>query len=132
MEKKSDQVKYAEIILDFSYFKISAAQDKKIEDDAVITAFGLPFFFFAFNLDYKIYCIIVFQNLLDLDEQIRENYLEILTRVYLAFESIHQYVIDLKAFIQELHDGMYIQQTVESVLQDEEGKQLMVSQLGPN
>lgn len=67
------------------------------------------------------------QNLLDLDEQIRENYLEILTRVYLAFESIHQYVTDLKTFIHELNDGMYIQQTLESVLQDEEGKQLMVS-----
>lgn len=69
------------------------------------------------------------QDLLDLDEQVRENYLEILTRVYLAFESIHQYVIDLKAFIQELNDGMYIQQTLENVLQDEEGKQLLVGEI---
>lgn len=66
------------------------------------------------------------QDLQDLDALIRENYLEILTRVYLAFESIHQYVTDLKTFIQELNDGMYIQQTLESVLQDDEGKQLMV------
>lgn len=36
LEKKSDQLKYAEIILDFSYFKISTVQDKKIEDDPVI------------------------------------------------------------------------------------------------
>lgn len=69
------------------------------------------------------------QILVDLDEEIRENYLEILTRVYSAFESIHQYAIDMKLFIQELNDGLYIQQTLESVLQDSEGKQLLVSQL---
>lgn len=52
--------------------------------------------------------------------------MEILKRIYLAFESIHQYISDLKAFIQELNDGMYIQQTLESILQDGEGKQLLV------
>lgn len=62
----------------------------------------------------------------DLDEEVRENYLEILTRCYLAFESIHQYVSDLKFFLNEVNDGMYIQQTVESILQDDEGKQLLV------
>lgn len=61
-----------------------------------------------------------------MDEEIRENHLEILNRAYLAFESIHQYVSDLKYFVQELNDGIYIQQSVESVLQDEEGKQLLV------
>lgn len=66
------------------------------------------------------------KTLLDLDDEVRENYLEILTRTYSAFESIHQYIIDLKAFIQELNDGIYIQQTLENVLQDEEGKQLLV------
>lgn len=35
LEKKQEQVKYAEIILDFSYFKISEVQDRKIEDDPV-------------------------------------------------------------------------------------------------
>lgn len=34
-EKKQDQVKYAEIILDFSYFKISEAQEKRIEESSV-------------------------------------------------------------------------------------------------
>lgn len=61
-----------------------------------------------------------------MDKEIRENHLEILSRSYLAFESIHQYVSDLKYFVQELNDGMYIQQSVETVLQDEEGKQLLV------
>lgn len=35
LETKQLQTKYAEIILDFSYFKISEAQDKKIEESSV-------------------------------------------------------------------------------------------------
>lgn len=61
-----------------------------------------------------------------MDDEVRENYLDLLTRFYLAFESTHQYAADLKQFIDELNRGYYIQQTLESVLQDVEGKQLMV------
>lgn len=62
-----------------------------------------------------------------MDNRFRDNYLEILKRFYLAFESIHQYIVDLKAFIQELNDGIFIQQTLESVFEDEEGKQMLVN-----
>lgn len=86
--------------MDFKYFKIGDAQDKRIEDDP---------------------------NLQELDDGFRETYIEILSRFYLAFESVHQYVMDVKLFTIELNDGMYIQQTLESVLQDEEGKQMLVS-----
>lgn len=99
LEKKQDQIKYGDIIMDFRYFKISEAQEKRIEENA---------------------------ELHELDEEIRENYLEILSRCFLAFESIHQYVSDLKFFIQEVNDGMYIQQSIETILQDVEGKQLIV------
>lgn len=61
-----------------------------------------------------------------LDEDIHENHFEILQRAYLAFEGIHQYVTDLQYYIRELKDGMYIQQNLETVFQDEEGKQLLV------
>lgn len=86
--------------MDFSYLKIAEAQDLKIEQNP---------------------------ELQDLDDEIRENYLDLLTRFYLAFESTHQYASDLQQFIDELNRGYYIQQTLETVLQDEEGKQLMVS-----
>lgn len=66
------------------------------------------------------------QELRDLDDEVRENYLEILTRCYLAFESVHQYVSDLKYFLHEVNDGTYIQQSLESILQDGEGKQILV------
>lgn len=35
LENKPDQIKYADIIMDFSYFKISEAQEKKIEKTSV-------------------------------------------------------------------------------------------------
>lgn len=100
LETKSDQQKYGELIMDFSYLKIAEAQDLKIEES---------------------------QELHDLDDELRENYLDLLTRFYLAFESTHQYASNLQQFIDELNRGYYIQQTLETVLQDEEGKQLMVS-----
>lgn len=100
LESKAEQQKYAEVIMDFSYLKIAEAQDLKIEEDPALQ---------------------------DLDDEIRENYLDLLTRFYLAFESTHQYAKDLQQFINELSGGYYIQQNLETVLQDEEGKQLLVS-----
>ncbi|XP_046807236.1 WASH complex subunit homolog 5 isoform X2 [Lucilia cuprina] len=88
--------------MDFSYLKIAEAQDLKIEQNP---------------------------ELQDLDDELRENYLDLLTRFYLAFESTHQYASDLQQFIDELNRGYYIQQTLETVLQDEEGKQLMCESL---
>jgi Hereditary spastic paraplegia protein strumpellin. len=61
-----------------------------------------------------------------LDEEFRENYIEILTRFYLVFESLHKYVGDLNRFLDDLEEGLFIQQTLESVLLNEEGKQLLV------
>lgn len=69
---------------------------------------------------------LIFQQLQDLDEEFRENYSEILTRFYLALESVHKYVGDLNHFLSDLEEGLYIQQTLESVIQCDEGKQLMV------
>ena len=53
--------------------------------------------------------------------------MEILTRFYKAFESILNYINDLNRVLEDLEEGVFIQQTMESVMQDEDGKQLMVS-----
>lgn len=37
-------------------------------------------------------------ELLDLDEEFRENNIEILTRFYLAFQSVHKYIVDLNRY----------------------------------
>ena len=39
--------------------------------------------------------VLSLQELQDLDEEFRENHLDIITRFYLAFESIYKYVTDL-------------------------------------
>lgn len=68
-----------------------------------------------------------FQNLKELDDVFRDKYFEILHRFYLAFESIYQYAITLNSFVKDLNSGVYIQQTLETIFQDVEGKQLLVS-----
>ena len=46
--------------------------------------------------DYCHVCVLTrLQGLEDLDEEFKDNHLEILTRFYLAFESVHKYVMDL-------------------------------------
>ncbi|KAG9460417.1 hypothetical protein GDO78_021951, partial [Eleutherodactylus coqui] len=65
-------------------------------------------------------------ELQDLDEEFRENNIEILTRFYLAFESVHKYIVDLNRYLDDLNEGIYIQQTLETVLLNEDGKQLLV------
>lgn len=67
-----------------------------------------------------------FQNLRELDDVFRDKYFEILNRFYLAFESIYQYAITLNCFVKDLNSGVYIQQTLETIFQDVEGKQLLV------
>lgn len=69
------------------------------------------------------------EKLTELDDDIRLEHIEILTRFYLAFESILQYVNELNSFINEVNGGFFIQQTIESILNDAEGKQIFCESL---
>ncbi|XP_052892416.1 WASH complex subunit 5 [Anopheles moucheti] len=102
LKTKDEQQKYGEILKDFGYFQIADAQEAKIEAD---------------------------EKLRLLDEELRENYIVTLNRFYIVFESIHKYVKDLNTFIEELNTGLFIQQSMEKVFQDAEGKQLMCEAL---
>uniref|UniRef100_A0A665TGR1 WASH complex subunit 5 n=1 Tax=Echeneis naucrates TaxID=173247 RepID=A0A665TGR1_ECHNA len=102
LKDKSDQQKYSDIICDFSYFKGPEYYEGKLE--------AKP-------------------ELQDLDEEFRENNTEILSRFYLAFESVHKYIVDLNRYLDDLHEGVYIQQTLETVLLNEDGKQLLCEAL---
>ncbi|XP_071964498.1 WASH complex subunit 5-like [Antedon mediterranea] len=102
LETKHDQMKYSEILFDFNYFKASDYYDNKID--------AKP-------------------ELQDIDEEFRENNIDILRRFYLAFESIHKYISDLNRFLDDLDEGVFIQQTLESVLLNEDGKQLLCEAL---
>ncbi|XP_047143782.1 WASH complex subunit 5 isoform X1 [Hydra vulgaris] len=102
LETKEEKDKYGEILLDFSYFK----------------AIDL----FEHKLNSKV-------DLQDLDDEFKESHLEILTRFYLAFESIFKYVTDLNRFLADLDEGVFIQQTMETVLLSNDGKQLLCESL---
>lgn len=65
----------------------------------------------------------------DLDAYIRESYSKILLRFYLSFESVFEYGTDLNNFIRDLNEGLYIQTTLYSIFQDEEGRQLVCESL---
>jgi WASH complex subunit strumpellin len=64
-----------------------------------------------------------------LDDEFKFNHLEILTRFYLAFESIHKYAVDLTRFLEDLEEGIYIQQNVDTILFNPDGKQLLAESI---
>lgn len=102
LDNRKDVAEYGDILLDYSYFKVIDQFENKIEAN---------------------------DQLQDRDEELRENYIDILTRFYLAFESIHKYTIDLNRFLEDLDEGIFIQQSLESVLVNDDGKQLMCEAL---
>ena len=53
------------------------------------------------------------QDLLERDEEFQENNIRILQRFYLLFESIYKYVKDLLRYLNDLDEGVFIQQTLE-------------------
>uniref|UniRef100_A0A8C0DSY1 WASH complex subunit 5 n=1 Tax=Balaenoptera musculus TaxID=9771 RepID=A0A8C0DSY1_BALMU len=102
LKDRADQQKYGDIIFDFSYFKGPELWESRLE--------AKP-------------------ELQDLDEEFRENNTEIVTRFYLAFQSVHKYIVDLNRYLDDLNEGVYIQQTLETVLLNEDGKQLLCEAL---
>jgi len=90
--------KYTELIFDFSYLKQGGYHENRIENNSVLQ---------------------------DLDEEFKESHLELLKRFYLLFESIYKYVSDLNKFLEDLEGGVFIQLTLEIVLMNIDGKQLL-------
>lgn len=63
--------------------------------------------------------------LMDLDEEFRENHYEILKRFYNLFESIYKYIKDFLQYLDDLEAGVFIQHTLEGILRNNDGKQLV-------
>jgi WASH complex subunit strumpellin len=64
-------------------------------------------------------------NLIELDESFRETYQDIIERFYLVFNSIYMYYLELLQFIENVNTGFFIQHTLETIVTNVEGKQLM-------
>ncbi|XP_065890140.1 WASH complex subunit 5-like [Dysidea avara] len=98
LETKQDLSKYEHILPDFQYFSGPELYEKRIDSNPALQ---------------------------DLDEEFRENHLEMLGRFYKAFESIHKYITDLLRFLEDLEEGIFIQQALDTVVFDNDGKQLL-------
>mmetsp|Transcript_82253 Transcript_82253/g.199407 ORF Transcript_82253/g.199407 Transcript_82253/m.199407 type:complete len:1160 (-) Transcript_82253:74-3553(-) len=96
---RGDAAKYRAILFDFRYMKTPERYEHDI----------------SHNLD-----------LVDLDDELQETHLPILKRFYQLFESMTKYIADLYKYVDDLNSGFYISNTVEGVLLDVDGKQLMI------
>ncbi|KAF0972785.1 hypothetical protein FDP41_009034 [Naegleria fowleri] len=97
-----DDKKYQYIIFDFKYLKNQDAYDNRITSSS---------------------------DLLDLDESFKESHMPILERFYTLFKAIYNYYKDFIKFMNDLDQGYYIQQTLESILVNQDGKQLLAESL---
>jgi WASH complex subunit strumpellin len=87
--------KFAPLLMDFVYFKKPDALDSRAA------------------------------QLFELDDECKDTHAELLQRFYQLFETIVRYAADLAYFSQQLNDGVFVQFTMENILMDNEGKQLM-------
>jgi len=93
-----EEKKYSNIIFNFSYFENVDYYEDKIQN----------------SVDIR-----------NLDEEFRENYIEILERFYLLFYSIYQYITDLETYVEQVNDGIYVQHTLETILMSKEIRHLL-------
>lgn len=87
-----------DIIYDFSYFQDSQSHENKIEADLTLKR---------------------------ADEKFCDEFIDILTRFYLTFESVQRYSSDLNNFMIELEDELFVGQSLDGLLVDAESRQLL-------
>jgi WASH complex subunit strumpellin len=99
---EQERLKYTHILFDFAYLKDPERFDEHI--DASV-------------------------DLIDLDEEFRENNMVVLERFYQLFDSIFRYIQDLVSFYEDLTEGNFVHHTLEGILLVNDGRQLMVESL---
>ncbi|CAK9191029.1 unnamed protein product [Sphagnum troendelagicum] len=98
----SSSSRYAALIFDFKYFKSPEVYEDQID--------GSP-------------------EMVALDEEFREEYSVVVERFFLLFDGIVKYYKEFMRYLESLQEGLHVQDTVESVLEDEDGRQLLVEAL---
>lgn len=101
-EKQNNTSKIQYIVFDFHYLQNPDIREERIEANT---------------------------RLMELDDEFREEYIDILKRFYLLFESILKFVNDYNKYIEEVEDGIFIQLTMDLILLNPDGKQLMAEAL---
>ena len=98
LTEKQEQKVYGEVLLDFCYLKTPALFEHRIEASP---------------------------ELIERDSEVWEVHGGLICRVYDLFDSVYKFLKDFVKCVADLREGVYIQQTIEGVLLDEDGKQLM-------
>ncbi|KAL0488232.1 WASH complex subunit strumpellin [Acrasis kona] len=97
------KTRYSEVLFDFKYLKQQDFLENKITSSS---------------------------QLMDLDDEFKDIHMPILDRFYLLFNSIYKYIKDFLKFLSDLENGViFIQQTFESILVNQDGKQLLAEAL---
>lgn len=65
-------------------------------------------------------------ELIEIDEQFKESYLDIIERFYSLFESIYRYYAEINEFVSRVRENYYIDFAMENVLQEKEGRRLLI------
>lgn len=94
--------RYAPLLFDFKYFKSPDIYEERIEASS---------------------------ELFSLDDEFREIFSQILHRFYMVFHGIVRYYQDLLQYLEDIQEGAYIQSTIESILENHDGRQLFVEAL---
>ena len=90
--------RYKAVLYDFRYLKTPEMFDRALNTSAELT---------------------------ELDDEFFDAHEAILARFYGLFESIFTYLSDYNKYLRELEEGYYIQHTLEAVLLDLDGRQLL-------
>lgn len=64
-------------------------------------------------------------ELIELDENFRESYIEIVERFYQLYTSIYHYYQDFIKYLDNVRAGFFLEYTLESILLQRDGKQLL-------
>jgi WASH complex subunit strumpellin len=98
VERDPRAARYRPVLFDFRYLKTPEMFNQQLNTSAELT---------------------------DLDEEFFDAHEEVLGRFYVLFESIFTFMADYNKFLRELEEGYFIQYTLEAVLLDVDGRQLL-------
>jgi WASH complex subunit strumpellin len=94
----ADAARYAPILFDFRYLKTQEIFERQVNKNV---------------------------NLQTIDEELSETLEDILARFYNFFESIYKYRTDLVKYFNDVQTGFYLQHSIELILLDKDGRQLV-------
>ena len=99
---RDDDGRFARVLFDYGYFDDRHAMEGEVESNA---------------------------ETIELDEELRANYGAVLARYWKAFDACVRWHQDFTRFAEDVVEGMYVSETMETVLSDEDGKQCVMEAL---